>query len=79
MRELSAAQSAVLLVAGNRKFFNYYEAASIGGNGRTLAAMVRAGLLVKNEYPDGSNDWSITDAGRAAIAAATSPNEGGKG
>jgi hypothetical protein len=65
--KFSQSQSAVLLVAKDGQFFDYHDAARAGGNGKTLSTLVKKGLLTKNGYPDGSNDWSITDAGRAAI------------
>jgi hypothetical protein len=63
----SAAQRAVLALASGKQFVSFHEAVGIGAPGPTLAAAVRAGWLTKNQYPDGSNDWSITDAGRAAL------------
>lgn len=65
--KLSQSQTAVLLEAKDRQFFDYHDAARVGGNGKTLSTLVKKGLLTKNGYPDGSNDWSITDSGRAAV------------
>lgn len=69
MAKLTKSQVAVLVTATEHVRFgiNYYQAASVGGNGRTLDALERAGLLTKRRFSSGSV-WEITDAGRAALA-----------
>jgi hypothetical protein len=62
--KLTPSQSAVLAAANRQMFMPYSVACRAGGNGRTLAALCKMGLLEKIEYPDGSNDWQITIAGK---------------
>ena len=66
-KKLSATQSAVLSNAASTTFISFYAAARVGGNGKTLSALTERGLLQKIEYPDGSKEWRITDAGKAAL------------
>ena len=46
---------------------HYLDVIRVGGNASTLAALVKKGLLIKKGFQNYSNDWSITDAGRAAV------------
>jgi hypothetical protein len=69
--KLSEAQIALLRLALGRQFVSFHHAVQVGASGPTLAAAVRFGWMERIEYPDGSRDWTITDAGRAAITSAT--------
>lgn len=70
-RKLTVTQKAVLEVAETRANLgwkiDYYRAAEVGGNGRTLDALTRFGYLEKGAFVAGASVWSITDAGRAAL------------
>lgn len=67
-QKLNTAQRGVLSIAASKFEVNYYDITKCA-TGRTLSALVDRGLLDKHTYPDGSNAWRITDAGRAAVRA----------
>lgn len=71
--KLSESQVAVLALATRKSFFNFRDAIHVGGNGKTLHALTTRGLLEKCTYPDGSNDWCITAAGRSVSDAEHQP------
>ena len=66
--KLTEPQRALLsLCSGKPMGVDFYDAAKIGARGPTLAAMVRFGLLRKHTYPDTSNAWFITEAGKSLL------------
>ncbi|MDR9836901.1 MULTISPECIES: hypothetical protein [Herbaspirillum] len=46
---------------------SWHDLAQTGANASSLASLVKAGLLRRHEYPDGSKSWFITDDGSRAI------------
>lgn len=69
--KLNATQLAVLRMAASKTEIDYHAVArDTGANGRTLTALEVRALLVKHQYPDGSNVWRITNTGRTALEAA---------
>lgn len=46
---------------------SWHDLAATGANASSLASLVKAGLLRRHEYPDGSKSWFITDDGARAI------------
>lgn len=67
---LTTPQVAVLKGAAGKTYFTFRDAVQVGGNGTTLASLTKRGLLVRNDYPDRSKDWQITQDGRAELARA---------
>lgn len=67
-KKLTPPQGAALLAASRRAFIDFHSVMRVGANGKTLAALCKLGLLEKVSYPDGSNDWKITDAGRERVS-----------
>lgn len=68
-KKLKANELEAVAVAVLNAGINYYQAASVGANGGTLAALVRKGMLAKYTFANG-NRWLATEAGLNAFEAA---------
>ena len=76
-KKLSRNQVAVLAHLSTNAAADYYALQSAGaGGGNCTNTLTKLGLLVQNGDKKAGKTWSITDAGRAALAAGRYPLTG---
>lgn len=72
-KKLTEAQTTSLTLLGHQGSANFYDLLHAGANGSTTTTLTKQGLIELTIDKAGAKTWSITEAGREALAAGRYP------
>ena len=74
MAKLTPTMKAILDVASDGEWHDFYDFARVGAQGQSTSSMVKSGMLsVREVSRGGPKEWVITDIGRLSLISGLRP------